>query len=56
MILMSLSLSYQELEIVLHNSHIKFVTAKIGSLLDVQASKDPEGSNITNHHYYCYDN
>jgi protein mago nashi len=33
----------QELEIVLGNDHISFQTAKIGSLLDVQASQDPEG-------------
>ncbi|KAI9331256.1 Mago nashi protein, partial [Zopfochytrium polystomum] len=33
----------QELEIVLGNEHISFTTAKIGSLMDVQDSKDPEG-------------
>ena len=33
----------QELEIVLGNDHISFSTAKIGSLLDVQSSTDPEG-------------
>ena len=33
----------QELEIVLHDSHIAFECAKIGSLLDVSNSKDPEG-------------
>ena len=33
----------QELEIVLGNEHTSFTTAKIGSLLDVQSSKDPEG-------------
>mmetsp|Transcript_38670 Transcript_38670/g.74155 ORF Transcript_38670/g.74155 Transcript_38670/m.74155 type:complete len:147 (+) Transcript_38670:201-641(+) len=33
----------QELEVVLGNEHISFSTAKIGSLLDVQSSKDPEG-------------
>jgi protein mago nashi len=33
----------QELEIVLGDDHISFQTAKIGSLLDVQASRDPEG-------------
>jgi protein mago nashi len=33
----------QELEIVLGNDHVSFQTAKIGSLLDVQASQDPEG-------------
>mmetsp|Transcript_20774 Transcript_20774/g.23104 ORF Transcript_20774/g.23104 Transcript_20774/m.23104 type:complete len:155 (+) Transcript_20774:66-530(+) len=33
----------QELEIVLNNEHISFMTSKIGSLLDVTESKDPEG-------------
>jgi len=33
----------QELEIVLNNEHISFTTSKIGSLLDVQESKDQEG-------------
>mmetsp|Transcript_18960 Transcript_18960/g.26258 ORF Transcript_18960/g.26258 Transcript_18960/m.26258 type:complete len:147 (-) Transcript_18960:149-589(-) len=33
----------QELEVVMGNEHISFSTAKIGSLLDVQSSKDPEG-------------
>ena len=36
----------QELEIVMGNEHISFTTAKIGSLLDVQTSKDPEGLRI----------
>lgn len=36
----------QELEIVRGNEHISFTTAKIGSLLDVQESKDPEGLRI----------
>jgi hypothetical protein len=36
----------QELEIVLKNEHISFTTAKIGSLLDVQSSKDPEGLRV----------
>eukprot|EP00735_Rhodelphis_limneticus_P006822 TRINITY_DN1926_c0_g1::TRINITY_DN1926_c0_g1_i1::g.22928::m.22928 TRINITY_DN1926_c0_g1::TRINITY_DN1926_c0_g1_i1::g.22928 ORF type:complete len:163 (+),score=41.77,sp/P49030/MGN2_ORYSJ/86.99/2e-91,Mago_nashi/PF02792.9/1.5e-84,DUF3506/PF12014.3/0.079 TRINITY_DN1926_c0_g1_i1:42-491(+) len=36
----------QELEIVLGNEHISFTTSKIGSLLDVQESKDPEGLRI----------
>jgi len=36
----------QELEIVLGNEHISFTTTKIGSLLDVQESKDPEGLRI----------
>lgn len=36
----------QELEIVLGNEHISFMTSKIGSLLDVQQSKDPEGMRI----------
>ncbi|KAJ3332658.1 hypothetical protein HDU76_013472 [Blyttiomyces sp. JEL0837] len=36
----------QELEIVLGNEHISFTTAKIGSLIDVQDSKDPEGLRV----------
>merc|ERR1712083_1013213 len=36
----------QEFEIVLGNTHISFATAKIGSLLDVQESKDPEGLRV----------
>ena len=36
----------QELEIVMGNDHISFTTSKIGSLLDVQSSKDPEGLRI----------
>ena len=33
----------QELEIVLGDTHISFTTSKIGSLVDVNQSKDPEG-------------
>jgi len=33
----------QELEILLGGEHISFACAKIGSLLDVQQSNDPEG-------------
>ena len=36
----------QELEIVMGNEHISFTTSKIGSLLDVQSSKDPDGLRI----------
>jgi hypothetical protein len=36
----------QELEIVIGNDHISFTTSKIGSLLDVQGSQDPEGLRI----------
>ena len=36
----------QEFEVVLGNQHISFATAKIGSLLDVQESTDPEGLRI----------
>ena len=36
----------QELEIVMGNEHISFTTAKIGSLVDVNTSKDPEGLRI----------
>lgn len=33
----------QELEIVMGDTHISFTTSKIGSLVDVNQSKDPEG-------------
>jgi len=36
----------QELEIVMNNEHISFTTSKIGSLLNVTESKDPEGLKI----------
>jgi len=36
----------QELEIVCGMEHISFVTSKIGSLVDVEDSKDPEGLKI----------
>jgi len=36
----------QELEIITPKEHISFRTTKIGSLLDVQESKDPEGLRI----------
>ncbi|KXS22427.1 protein mago nashi [Gonapodya prolifera JEL478] len=36
----------QELEVVLNNEHISFTTSKIGSLADVQDSKDPEGLRV----------
>jgi protein mago nashi len=36
----------QELEIKLGNDHISFNCAKIGSLLNVQESQDPEGLRI----------
>ena len=36
----------QELEIVLGDEHVSFNCAKIGSLLDVQACKDPEGLRV----------
>merc|ERR1711937_1020747 len=36
----------QEFEVVMGNQHISFATAKIGSLLDVQESSDPEGLRI----------
>ena len=43
----------QELEIVLGNEHASFQTAKIGSLLDVQNSKDPEG--LKQFYYFVQD-
>ncbi|ETS60677.1 hypothetical protein PaG_04576 [Moesziomyces aphidis] len=36
----------QELEVRLGNDHISFETAKIGSLVDVQDSEDPEGLRV----------
>lgn len=36
----------QELEIRLGNEHISFETAKIGSLVEVQESDDPEGQRV----------
>jgi len=36
----------QELEIVMGSEHISFTTTKIGSLLEVQESKDPDGLRI----------
>lgn len=36
----------QELEIVMGNEHISFTTSKIGSLVDVTESKDPDGLRI----------
>merc|ERR1711924_261339 len=36
----------QELEVVLGKQHISFTCGKIGSLLDVQDSSDPEGLRI----------
>eukprot|EP00187_Rhodella_violacea_P000439 CAMPEP_0174886152 /NCGR_PEP_ID=MMETSP0167-20121228/1422_1 /TAXON_ID=38298 /ORGANISM="Rhodella maculata, Strain CCMP736" /LENGTH=149 /DNA_ID=CAMNT_0016122039 /DNA_START=15 /DNA_END=464 /DNA_ORIENTATION=+ len=33
----------QELEVVLNDEHISFTCAKIGSLVDVQSSLDPDG-------------
>ena len=36
----------QELEIRLGNQHISFTCAKIGSLLNIQESEDPEGLRV----------
>jgi hypothetical protein len=36
----------QELEVVLGGEHISFATTKLGSLLQVQGSKDPEGLRV----------
>ena len=33
----------QELEIVLGDEHISFTTSKIGSLIDINNSRDPDG-------------
>lgn len=36
----------QELEVVIGSEHISFATTKLGSLLQVQSSKDPEGLRV----------
>jgi len=36
----------QELEVVMGQEHISFTTTKIGSLLDVEDSKDPDGLRV----------
>ncbi|KAF9288708.1 hypothetical protein BGZ68_010731 [Mortierella alpina] len=36
----------QELEIRFGNEHVSFETAKIGSLVDIQGSEDPEGLRV----------
>jgi protein mago nashi len=36
----------QELEIVIGNEHISFITSKIGSYHDIQNSKDPNGLRV----------
>ena len=36
----------QELEVVMGTDHISFTTTKLGSLLQVQQSQDPEGLRI----------
>lgn len=36
----------QELEVVLGNEHISFCTTKLGSLMQVQQSKDPDGLRV----------
>jgi hypothetical protein len=36
----------QELEIILGEAHISFTTTKLGSLMQVQQSKDPDGLRI----------
>ncbi|KAI5481831.1 protein mago nashi [Pseudohyphozyma bogoriensis] len=36
----------QELEVKIGDTHISFETAKIGSLVDVQGSDDPEGMRV----------
>lgn len=36
----------QELEVVLGDQHISFCTTKLGSLMQVQQSKDPDGLRV----------
>ena len=40
------SVGRQELEVVLGDQHISFVTSKIGSLVDLESNKDAEGLKI----------
>eukprot|EP01095_Lingulamoeba_sp_RSL-Kostka_P012529 TRINITY_DN4987_c0_g1_i1.p2 TRINITY_DN4987_c0_g1~~TRINITY_DN4987_c0_g1_i1.p2 ORF type:complete len:157 (+),score=38.33 TRINITY_DN4987_c0_g1_i1:33-503(+) len=47
------SVGKQELEIVLNDTHISFRTSKIGALIEVQDSRDPEGLRIF--HYLIQD-
>lgn len=39
-------LGKQELEVICGNEHISFQTCKIGSLLDISESRDPEGLKV----------
>merc|ERR1740138_1641726 len=39
-------LGRQELEVILEKDHISFCTTKLGSLLDVECSKNPEGLRV----------
>ena len=41
--LILMELCFQELEIVIGDEHISFTTSKIGSLVDVNQSRDPDG-------------
>eukprot|EP00003_Mantamonas_plastica_P022129 TRINITY_DN370_c1_g1_i5.p1 TRINITY_DN370_c1_g1~~TRINITY_DN370_c1_g1_i5.p1 ORF type:complete len:105 (+),score=43.67 TRINITY_DN370_c1_g1_i5:293-607(+) len=36
----------QELEIVMNNVHLSFLTTKIGSMMSIQKSDDPEGLSV----------
>jgi protein mago nashi len=36
----------QELEVILNGEHISFTCTKLGSVLQVQQSKDPEGLRV----------
>merc|ERR1719359_2825326 len=36
----------QEIEVVMGNDHISFCTTKIGSLLDIDSSNNPEGLRV----------
>jgi len=49
----STHIGIQELEIVLNGQHISFATAIIGSMLQIQSSKDPEG--LTMFYYLVQD-
>ncbi|KAI8069979.1 mago nashi [Gongronella butleri] len=43
----------QELEVRIGNNHVSFLTCKLGSMVDVQKSQDPEG--LRNFYYLVQD-
>merc|ERR1719183_742998 len=39
-------LGRQELEVIIGNDHISFCTTKLGSLIEIECSKNPEGLRV----------